>query len=79
MRLAIEHMLLEGAHQGALFAEVGLAQHLVVEIDRPLVLKLAVVGTVGWQVSLHVEQRVDDATAESHTPLRGKSVEGTTP
>src|SRR5260370_6378428 len=29
VRLDIEHMLLEGAHQGALFGEVGLAPHLV--------------------------------------------------
>src|SRR5271165_3742780 len=43
MRLGIEHVVLEFAHQGALFGEIGLMQQLLIKVDFLLVLIIAVV------------------------------------
>ena len=61
----IDHVFLELAHQRALLVEIGLAQHLVVEIDFRWVFVIAVVCGVdrARQVGLHVQQRVGHAVA----------------
>jgi len=43
VRLVVDHVFLEFAHQAALFGRVGLVQHLLVEIDFFLVLVIAIV------------------------------------
>src|SRR3984893_5918464 len=65
VRLSVEHIFLEIPYQRPLFRRVGLAQHLVVEVDLLGVLKVSVVCGVdrARQVPLHVEHRVDDALA----------------
>jgi hypothetical protein len=65
VRLGVEDVSLEVAHQRPLLGRVGLAQHLVVEVDLLGALKICVIGGVdrAWQVSLDVEERVDDALA----------------
>src|SRR5882757_44139 len=65
VRLSVEHIFLEIPYQRPLFRRVGLAQHLVVEVDLLGVLKVSVVCGVdrARQVPLHVEHRVDDTLA----------------
>src|SRR5438477_8456686 len=46
VRLLIEHVILEFAHQGALLLRVGLVQHRVVELDLARILVVAVILTV---------------------------------
>ena len=60
MRLGIEHVFLEIAHQTALLGGVSLTQHLVVKCQLLLVVELSVVRGIVGQISLDIEQRIDD-------------------
>ena len=46
MRLVVEHVFLELAHQSPLLCKIGLVQHLVVERDLRLVVELPVIRRV---------------------------------
>src|SRR6266478_6794604 len=65
VRLRIEHVLLELAHQRALLRAVGLVQHLLVQIDLRLIVVVPVVLAEhrARQVFLDVEKRVHHAVA----------------
>src|SRR6266404_2781486 len=63
--LAIEHMLLEVAHQDPLLRRVGLPQHPIVQINLLLVVELSIARDIdrSRQVPLHIEQWVDHTVA----------------
>src|SRR4029077_14246479 len=78
VRLGIEHVFFEVAHQGALLGKVGLAEHFAVEIQLLLVFEIPVISRINrtLQVRLDIDKRVWDAMAigpQSHlaiaTPL----------
>src|SRR5215472_5543217 len=60
VRLVVEHVFLKLAHQRALFGCVGLAQHLLIEIYRGLILEVSVIlgKHRARQIPLNVEWRV---------------------
>src|SRR5438045_128360 len=63
VRLLVEHIGLETAHQLALFCRIGLVQHLLIERDLRGVLVMTVIfgRHRGRQYLLYIERRVDDA------------------
>ena len=65
MRLFVEDVFLQLAHQLALPRRIGLAQHLVVKRDFGGILVMSVIlgRNRGRQYLLHIERRVDDAPA----------------
>src|SRR5215471_15304539 len=67
VRLGIEHVFLEVADQRPLLRRVGLAQRLIVEVDRFGILEVSVICGVdrARQVPLHVERCIDHALAIS--------------
>ena len=65
MRLVIEQVFFEPAHQDALFCRVGFVQHLLVERDLGVILVMRVILGIDRfrQEFLDIEQRVDQAMA----------------
>src|SRR5215472_2667123 len=65
MSLVVEHVFLEIARQRSLLRQIGLAQHLVVEIDLLGVIEISIVCRIDRtrQVPLQIDERVDHALA----------------
>src|SRR5260370_6865905 len=60
VRLGVDHVFLEVAHQGALLGKVGLTEHFAVEIQLLLILEVPIICRINRtrQVRLDIDQRV---------------------